>query len=316
MAKDQSRTPHPVVTDPIDDASHFIGQLQSDGTVSIKPATPSQEADPTVPDISTGEFPTNHRAMLAAAETRSTSSSISTLSEDDYDSLKYEAATIIPGGKGAGILSEDDLINSRRQMSSPGDLHLHNGLYEDLNTTPARRPTARLQRRVSIPVKLEKTDRKGQYRLTAEDYELRDILRQRLEHDSDSKGGKRRSKFSDLVFTRQFTAFDRQNPVSASFSFHGFFTLFWLGTALLIIRVASQNWKDFGSIFGRNEIMGLMFRRDVVVLGLTDGVMCGATAMGLLLQKAILNQWLSWNREGWIIQHVSIYFSVISHSEF
>ena len=34
--------------------------------------------------------------------------------------------------------------------------------------------------------------------------------------------------------------------------------------------------------------MGLMFRRDVIVLGLTDGVMCGATAMGLLLQKVIL----------------------------
>ena len=116
---------------------------------------------------------------------------------------------------------------------------------------------------------------------------------------------KRRSKFSDLVFTRQFTAFDRQNADSADSPFHGFFTLFWLGTAIYMIKLAAENWRQHGNILGSNEIMGLMFRRDVMVLGLSDGVMCGITGFGLILQKLIARGLISWENEGWIIQSVS-----------
>jgi hypothetical protein len=115
---------------------------------------------------------------------------------------------------------------------------------------------------------------------------------------------KRRSKFSDLVFTRQFTTFDRQNVDSADSPFHGFFTLFWLGTAIYMIKLAAENWRQHGNILGSNEIMGLMFHRDVMVLGLSDGVMCGVTGFGLILQKLIFKGFLSWDRQGWIIQSV------------
>jgi sterol O-acyltransferase len=108
-----------------------------------------------------------------------------------------------------------------------------------------------------------------------------------------------------LVFTRQFTAFDRQNADSADSPFHGFFTLFWLGTAIYMIKLAAENWRQHGNILGSNEIMGLMFHRDVMVLGLSDGVMCGITGFGLILQKLIAWGFISWDNEGWIIQSVS-----------
>lgn len=75
--------------------------------------------------------------------------------------------------------------------------------------------------------------------------------------------------------------------------------------AIFMIKMAAQNWSQYGNILGTNEIMGLMFHRDVMVLGLSDGVMCGATGFGLILQKLIQRGWLSWNRTGWIIQSVS-----------
>lgn len=108
-----------------------------------------------------------------------------------------------------------------------------------------------------------------------------------------------------MVFTRQFTAFDRQNVDSADSPFHGFFTLFWLGTALFTIQLGAENWRQYGNILGSNEIMGLMFSRDVMVLGLSDGALCGATGFGLILQWMIYKGWISWDREGWIIQSVS-----------
>jgi len=130
------------------------------------------------------------------------------------------------------------------------------------------------------------------------------IANTRQERDPAS-AKKRRSKFSDVLFTRQFTAFDRQNADSAGSAFHGFFTLFWLGTAIYMIKLAAENWRQHGNILGSNEIMGLMFHRDVMVLGLSDGAMCGLTGFGFLLQKLIARGFISWDNEGWIIQSVS-----------
>lgn len=72
-----------------------------------------------------------------------------------------------------------------------------------------------------------------------------------------------------------------------------------------MIKLAAENWRQHGNILGSNEIMGLMFRRDVMVLGLSDGVMCGVTGFGLILQKLIAWEFISWDNEGWVIQSVS-----------
>ena len=49
-----------------------------------------------------------------------------------------------------------------------------------------------------------------------------------------------------------------------------------------------------------------MFHRDVMVLGISDGVMCAATGFGLILQKLIFHGYISWNKQGWIVQSVSL----------
>jgi hypothetical protein len=77
-----------------------------------------------------------------------------------------------------------------------------------------------------------------------------------------------------------------------------------MGVALLLIRISANNWRIHGSIFGGNEIVRLMLSRDVIVLGLTDGVMCASTVFCLFLQKLIARGFLSWNRSGWILQNV------------
>ncbi|KAF2807585.1 MBOAT-domain-containing protein [Mytilinidion resinicola] len=154
----------------------------------------------------------------------------------------------------------------------------------------------------SIQVILEKTNKKGRYTLTADDPDIREILRHRIEQDASDGKGKRRSRFRDLVFTRQFTTFDRQNPLSSQSPFHGFFTLFWLAMGLLLMRVAMQNLKAQGSIFGGAEILHMMVDRDLFVMGVTDGAMAFATMLCWGLQKIISKGYLTWNGSGWIIQ--------------
>lgn len=72
-----------------------------------------------------------------------------------------------------------------------------------------------------------------------------------------------------------------------------------------MFRLGLDNYLTFGNPLGTNEIMKLMFKRDLIVLGLSDGAMCAATGFGLLLQKLILAKKITWDKQGWIIQVVS-----------
>ncbi|KAF2274794.1 MBOAT-domain-containing protein [Westerdykella ornata] len=139
---------------------------------------------------------------------------------------------------------------------------------------------------------------------SVDDPELREIIKAGIDRAAGKGYGKGRSRFRDLVFTRQFTTFDRQNPRGAQSPFHGFFTLFWLAMALLLVKIAALNWKNQGSVFGRAEILHLMIDRDLFVLLATDGAMCLSTSLGFLLQKSIANGYLTWDGWGWIIQSV------------
>ena len=80
-----------------------------------------------------------------------------------------------------------------------------------------------------------------------------------------------------------------------------------------MIKIAAENWRQHGNILGTNEIMGIMFHRDLIVLGLSDGAMCAATIFGLGLQRLIFRGALSWNKQGWIIQSVCKYFAIENH---
>ncbi|MCJ1389817.1 acyl-CoA/sterol acyltransferase [Xylographa bjoerkii] len=151
---------------------------------------------------------------------------------------------------------------------------------------------------------LQETDTPGTYILSADDLLIKDILSRNVKRQDEAQGEKTRLPFSDLIFTKQFTAFDRQNPASASSPFHGFFTMFWLGIFLLLVKLAADNWRAYGNILGPSELLEMMFDREVFVMGVTDIVLCCSTVFCLVLQKAILAGYSSWNKSGWIIQNI------------
>jgi sterol O-acyltransferase len=227
--------------------------------------------------------------------------------DEDYDALKPNPETIVKGGRGGGM-GQDQVLNgtqtdgfAKRVPRTPRDERTFEGIRASTAGTKAKT----VNRRRSIQVVLETTGRKGRYILTADDPEFREILKSHLDREACALDPSKRQRktFRDLVFTRQFTTFDRQNPLSSESPFHGFFTLFWIGMGLLLAKVAAQNWRSTGSVLGNAELLHMMTDRDLVVLGLTDGIMCMGTIFGLGLQKLILHDYLSWNRAGWIIQN-------------
>ncbi|KAI1358374.1 MBOAT family protein [Xylaria arbuscula] len=111
-------------------------------------------------------------------------------------------------------------------------------------------------------------------------------------------------QFRELLFTRQFSTFDRQNQNAANSPFYGFYVLFWIAVVFWIIKMAADNWRKTGSPLGENEIMKTMFARDVIVLFISDGVMCSLTGVSWVIQRLVLHDILDWNRTGWVIQNI------------
>ncbi|KAF2147340.1 uncharacterized protein K452DRAFT_240748 [Aplosporella prunicola CBS 121167] len=226
---------------------------------------------------------------------------------ENYDEKQYEAEAIVKGSKGGGLSQDEGIVATGSDHQTViGKETSPQPSYEDVRTPAGEPSDSPFGRRKSVQVTIDRTAKKGKYVLTADDPEIRRILRYGIDKEmaEQDPNRKRRARFRDLVFTRQFTTFDRQNSLSYDSPFRGFFTLFWLAMALLLIRVASKNWRTQGSVFGGNEIWNMMFERDVAVLGLTDGVMYAATAAGFLLQKAVAKGVLTWDHSGYIIQHV------------
>ena len=161
-------------------------------------------------------------------------------------------------------------------------------------------------RRKSIPIRLQKTDQRGRYMLKADDGEFASLLRDGIERQKTGAIGAsaQRHAVRDLVFTRRFSTFDRQNPSNYESPFFGFFTLFWLGMALMLLQIAAKNYRTHGSILGENEAFRLMFSRDLLVLGITDGVLWISMMFGLVLHKIIAAGWLDWATSGYIIENI------------
>ncbi len=167
------------------------------------------------------------------------------------------------------------------------------------------------KRRKSVQVIFEESSKKGKYILTTADPEFQEILRSGLLQNETTRG-RSRNRPRDLIFTKQFTTFDRQNESAAQSPFHGFFTLFWISMALLLIRIAAWNYRTKGSIFGDAEILHLMVDRDLFVMLTTDACMCAATSLGFFLHKAIAKNYLTWDGSGWIIQSLwEIFYTTI-----
>jgi sterol O-acyltransferase len=157
-------------------------------------------------------------------------------------------------------------------------------------------------RRKSIEVVLEHSGKKGEYKFTAKDPVFQEALQTGLRQEAEKLNRKAKGRPTDLIYTQQYTTFDRQNATAAHSPFHGFFSLFWIAMALLLVRIAAGNYRTKGSVFGDAEILHLMVDKDLFVMLATDVAMCLATSFGFFLQKAIAKDYLTWNGSGWVIQ--------------
>jgi sterol O-acyltransferase len=272
------------------DAPQLVGKLGRNSIAELQPNVESPSATNGQTQNSTTQDGVGARDF--ASRSKSDSAAINGDSDDtieDYDDLELNPDTLIANSR-TNLIKSASGADARRQS----DADPHN-------------------RRRSIQIKLQKTDRKGEYTLTADDPEISEILQKGIEREKREAKDKSRTRLRDLVFTRQFTTFDRQNPASSESPFFGFFTLFWLSMVIIFVQVSMHNWRAYGSILGNNQIMKMMFSHDVLVLGLTDGVMCAATVEAFLLQKLVQKGHVNWARQGWIIQNVwqTIYIATV-----
>lgn len=98
-----------------------------------------------------------------------------------------------------------------------------------------------------------------------DDILMQDFLARSSERTGDTAtqvSSRRKGRFSDLVFTQQLSAFDRNNLESAQSPFHGFYNLFWLAVTLFVFKISAENWRTYGTPLGSNEIIKTMFSRD------------------------------------------------------
>lgn len=307
MADTQSaKRPHLQRQDTLD-APQLVGKLGRNNSINIaelqrplasSSAETDQDDDSSKPQngVDKHDFASRSKSDSALANEDSSDEI------EDYDELQLDPDTMVANARNS--LSESLRPNAENGGAQKGE---NRGRQAEpgSNGIPHRRK--------SIQVKLKKTDRKGQYVLTADDPDIGDILQKGIEREKREAKDKSRVRFRDLVFTRQFTTFDRQNPTTAESPFFGFFTLFWLAMVIMFIQVSMHNWRNHGSILGNNQIMKLMFSRDLFVLGLTDGIMCGATTATFLLQKLVQKGYVKWSKQGWIIQNVwqSFYLGIV-----
>ncbi|SMQ51700.1 unnamed protein product [Zymoseptoria tritici ST99CH_1A5] len=268
----------------------FSGTLNRDGTASLHPDHATSSNERRASSINPKSNP-SEPAVIDDDEDATGIDDFDDEKMENYDDLKVDP---------------DTLISTRRSM----DESYRRGTLSDAETSICSDSESVVNgiagKENSIPIRLESTDKQGHYLLTADDPEIKEILRKGIEREEAEAGRSKvpRTRVRDLVFTRQFTTFDRRHAAAAESPFFGFFTLFWICMVLVFCQVAMKNWRDYGSILGRNQVMKLMFSRDVLVLGLTDGVMYAATFEGYFFQKLVRRGYISWAKSGWIIQNI------------
>lgn len=102
----------------------------------------------------------------------------------------------------------------------------------------------------------------GVHILADNEGDLQELLKRTSRGDNRSSDMPPRRRLRDLVFTKQFSAFDSHNQASANSPFHGFYNLFWLAVAIFVFRISVINWYNHGTILGSSDIMKTMFCRD------------------------------------------------------
>lgn len=155
-----------------DQASRIVGKLDADGIAIFDVEGTSAATQ------SAGALPRSLNIALDTAARNTNHSGLSTpgsSSEEDYDDLRHDPLTVVAGGRGGGFdRGRDATPNHKEEVSED--------IEKESHTAKNRRPVPLKLK--SIPIILKKTDQKGQYRLIADDVEIREILKRVVERVS------------------------------------------------------------------------------------------------------------------------------------
>jgi sterol O-acyltransferase len=106
--------------------------------------------------------------------------------------------------------------------------------------------------------------------------------------------------FPTIDYVDRVSHFD---PNSDYRDFRGFFVLFWIGLAIMVLTSMLRNLTETGYPFQIRQ--WALFKEKVVELGLVDGAMVFSTAVSLPLQRLFLKEGsLRWNTSGMAIQSI------------
>lgn len=117
----------------------------------------------------------------------------------------------------------------------------------------------------------------------------------------ETRARNKRRLFPTIEYAARFSHFD---PRSDHRDFRGFFVLFWVGLAIMVITTVLRNLKETGYPFVFRQRQLLV--ENIWELALSDLMMAGSTAVSLPLHKlfASSNRWLSWKRGGIWVQSI------------
>lgn len=106
--------------------------------------------------------------------------------------------------------------------------------------------------------------------------------------------------FPTIEYVDRVSHFD---PNSDYHDFRGFFVLFWIGLAIMVLTSMLRNLTETGYPFQIKQ-WGL-FKEKIIELGMVDGAMVFSTALSLPLQRLFLKGGpLRWKGVGMAIQSI------------
>ena len=105
--------------------------------------------------------------------------------------------------------------------------------------------------------------------------------------------------FPTIEYEDRVSYFD---PRSDYTNFRGFFVLFWIGLAIMVITTVLRNLKETGKFFTFRQWP--LFTQNIIELAVSDVIMCSSTVVSLPLHLVFKESkaWLMWRQGGMIIQ--------------
>ncbi|KAF1350971.1 sterol O-acyltransferase 1 [Delphinella strobiligena] len=111
----------------------------------------------------------------------------------------------------------------------------------------------------------------------------------------------KKNRFPRIHYTSRVSHF---NPNSTWHDFHGFFSLFWIGLAIMVITTMLRNLRETGYPLSLRQWGKL--KANIWELAISDAFMVASTVLTLPLHKLYKNStgWLAWSRGGILVQSI------------